>query len=102
MGWKDRWDVLQWMNIANEIFGDSTQMVVHGISMGGATTMMVSGEEQKPLSNALWRIAAIPAYGTNSRTNLKPVSIFLLFHSCIPQAGFVKRNMDGISKKLLH
>ena len=25
MGWKDRWDVLQWMNIANEIFGDSTQ-----------------------------------------------------------------------------
>ena len=33
MGWKDRLDVLQWMNIANEIFGDSTQMVVHGISM---------------------------------------------------------------------
>lgn len=33
MGWKDRIDVLQWMNIANEIFGDSTQMVVHGISM---------------------------------------------------------------------
>lgn len=36
------------MNIANEIFGDSTQMVVHGISMGGATTMMVSGEKQQP------------------------------------------------------
>ena len=48
MGWKDRIDVLQWMNIANEIFGDSTQMVVHGISMGGATTMMVSGEKQQP------------------------------------------------------
>lgn len=46
MGWKDRFDVLQWMNIANRIFGDSTQMVVHGISMGGATTMMVSGEPQ--------------------------------------------------------
>lgn len=36
------------MNITNSIFGDSTQMVVHGISMGGATTMMVSGEEQQP------------------------------------------------------
>ena len=48
MGWKDRIDVLQWMNIANEIFGDSTQMVVHGISMGGVTTMMVSGEKQQP------------------------------------------------------
>ena len=46
MGWLDRKDVMQWMNIANEIYGESTQMVVHGISMGGATTMMVSGEQQ--------------------------------------------------------
>ena len=46
MGWLDRKDVMQWMNVANEIYGDSTQMVVHGISMGGATTMMVSGESQ--------------------------------------------------------
>ncbi|EJW96446.1 family S9 peptidase [gut metagenome] len=48
MGWKDRWDVLEWMNIANQLFGNGTQMVVHGISMGGATTMMVSGEPQQP------------------------------------------------------
>lgn len=48
MGWYDRLDVLQWMDVANDIFGDSTQMVVHGISMGAATTMMVSGEKQKP------------------------------------------------------
>ena len=45
MGWKDRLDVLQWMDIASNIFRDSTQIVVHGISMGAATTMMVSGEE---------------------------------------------------------
>ncbi len=46
MGWFDRKDVMQWMNVANQIYGDSTQMVIHGISMGGATTMMVSGEPQ--------------------------------------------------------
>ena len=46
MGWFDRKDVMRWMEVANEIFGDNTQMVVHGISMGGATTMMVSGEPQ--------------------------------------------------------
>ncbi len=46
MGWFDRKDVMQWMDVANKIFSDSTQMVVHGISMGGATTMMVSGEAQ--------------------------------------------------------
>lgn len=47
MGWLDRLDVMKWMEIANEKFrGDSaaTQMVVHGISMGAATTMCVSGE----------------------------------------------------------
>lgn len=48
MGWKDRLDVLNWMNIADSIFGNNTQMVVHGISMGAATTMMVSGEPQQP------------------------------------------------------
>ena len=47
MGWNDRTDVLRWMDIANNIFGGNTQMVIHGISMGAATTMMVSGEKQK-------------------------------------------------------
>ena len=45
MGWLDRLDVLRWMEVANEIFGGDTRMVVHSISMGAATTMMVSGEE---------------------------------------------------------
>lgn len=38
MGWLDRKDVTQWMEVANRIYGDSTSMVVHGISMGAATT----------------------------------------------------------------
>ncbi len=48
MGWLDRHDMLQWMQLANDMFkGDSTQcqMVVHGISMGAATTMCISGEQ---------------------------------------------------------
>nr|WP_329905595.1 alpha/beta hydrolase [Porphyromonas pogonae] len=46
MGWKDRLDVEQWMQVANNIYGGDTHMVVHGISMGAATTMMVSGDKQ--------------------------------------------------------
>lgn len=46
MGWKDRLDVMEWMQLANDLFGGNTRMVVHGISMGAATTMMVSGEKQ--------------------------------------------------------
>lgn len=48
MGWLDRKDVMRWIEAANTLYGDSTQMVVHGISMGGATTMMVSGESLPP------------------------------------------------------
>lgn len=53
MGWNDRKDVIHWMDVANNIFTQgtgygSTRMVVHGISMGGATTMCVSGEPQEP------------------------------------------------------
>ena len=53
MGWNDRWDVLQWAEIANNIFskrlrnnlqGHHTRQVLHGISMGAATVMAVSGE----------------------------------------------------------
>lgn len=43
MGWKDRFDVIRWSEVANDIFGN-TQQVLHGISMGAATVMAVSGE----------------------------------------------------------
>ena len=48
MGWKDRLDIKRWTEIASETFADSTHeaaVVVHGVSMGAATTMCLSGEE---------------------------------------------------------
>ena len=57
MGWKDRWDVIRWSEVADEIFtkknslqntkqkDSHTQQVLHGISMGAATVMAVSGEK---------------------------------------------------------
>lgn len=47
MGWFDRLDVLKWIDLAPNMFStvaDSMRLVVHGISMGAATTMCVSGE----------------------------------------------------------
>ena len=44
MGWKDRKDVLHWMTVASELF-DTNDFVIHGVSMGAATTMCVSGEK---------------------------------------------------------
>lgn len=50
MGWKDRIDVIQWIAIADSLFADSTghaRIVVHGQSMGAATTMNVAGSNLK-------------------------------------------------------
>ncbi|MCQ2184134.1 MAG: alpha/beta hydrolase [Bacteroidales bacterium] len=47
MGWKDRLDVKDWLEVANGIFGGDFY-VIHGVSMGAATTMMLSGESDVP------------------------------------------------------
>lgn len=47
MGWKDADDVVEWIKVAEEIFRTDeypTAMVVHGVSMGAATTMNVSAK----------------------------------------------------------
>ena len=43
MGWNDRLDVEKWIDVAHNIFHDDF-MVLHGVSMGGATVMMTSGD----------------------------------------------------------
>ena len=42
MGWLDKDDVYEWINCITRMDLDA-QVVVHGVSMGGATTMMLSG-----------------------------------------------------------
>lgn len=43
MGWKDRLDVLDWINFIAENYPEC-KIIIHGESMGAATTMMVTGE----------------------------------------------------------
>ncbi len=44
MGWLDRLDIVDWANsIAEE--NPKAQIIIHGVSMGGATTMMTTGEK---------------------------------------------------------
>lgn len=44
MGWFDRYDAEEWAEVAHNIFKDDF-MLVHGVSMGGATVMMMSGDD---------------------------------------------------------
>lgn len=44
MGWLDRLDMVDWINsIAQE--NPKSKIIIHGVSMGAATTMMTTGEE---------------------------------------------------------
>ena len=106
MGWLDRLDVLQWTATADELFGrnnetvtagdstrmrsSGTEMVVHGISMGAATTMMVSGEVEHGIHQQPFIKCFVEDCGYTS-----PLS-----RCCMWQAGFASKSTDGISLKL--
>lgn len=44
-GWPDRLDYLKWLHWLLQKVGPEAQIVLHGISMGGATVLMTSGEQ---------------------------------------------------------
>ncbi|MCH5190829.1 MAG: alpha/beta hydrolase [Oscillospiraceae bacterium] len=44
MGWKDRLDVIDWINYLTES-RPNIKIIIHGVSMGAATVMMTTGEE---------------------------------------------------------
>ncbi|MEC5423776.1 alpha/beta hydrolase [Virgibacillus sp. C22-A2] len=44
-GWHDRLDYVDWIDEVLEIQGLESEIVLHGVSMGAATMLMVSGEE---------------------------------------------------------
>lgn len=44
MGWLYRYEVKQWIDVAKDIFGENTNIVIHGISMGASTALMTSGD----------------------------------------------------------
>jgi fermentation-respiration switch protein FrsA (DUF1100 family) len=51
MGWLDRLDVEDWAALAHDIFKNDFT-VVHGVSMGAATAMMMSGDDLPPYIRA--------------------------------------------------
>lgn len=49
-------DSLKWLNYMTENFGEDIQIILHGISMGSATVMLMSGNDKLP-SNVKFTIA---------------------------------------------
>ncbi len=47
MGWHERFDIIDWINYIDRTANDA-HIVLHGVSMGAATVMMVTGEILPP------------------------------------------------------
>lgn len=47
-GWHDRLDILEWIRYVIDRVGPDVEIILHGVSMGGATVLMVSGEKLPP------------------------------------------------------
>ncbi|WP_054943132.1 alpha/beta hydrolase [Paenibacillus ihuae] len=52
-GWPERRDYLKWIEFVLRETGPQAQIVLHGVSMGGATVLMASGEELPPQVKAV-------------------------------------------------
>ncbi len=44
-GWADRKDYLKWIDYITDRVGKTSEIVLHGVSMGGATVLMTGGED---------------------------------------------------------
>lgn len=58
-GWHERLDYVKWIHLLMQRLGEDVQVVLHGISMGGATVLMTSGE---PLPTQVKAVVADCAY----------------------------------------
>ncbi|MFF2885487.1 alpha/beta hydrolase [Paenibacillus sp. NPDC057967] len=52
-GWPERRDYVGWIRRVIENNGGQSQIILHGVSMGGATVMMTSGESLPPQVKAI-------------------------------------------------
>lgn len=52
-GWVDRKDYLKWIHYVISTLGKNSEILLHGVSMGGATVLMTSGEDLPPNVKAI-------------------------------------------------
>ena len=47
-GFKERWDLVDWIKFVNSRYGEDKKIIVSGVSMGASTVLMALGEEDLP------------------------------------------------------
>jgi hypothetical protein len=104
MGWHDRLDILSWIDYLNNNYND-INIILYGVSMGAATTMMTSGEVLP--SNVICAISdcsytsAIEefSYQIKSLFHLPPFPIINIFNIIVKiRAGYSLKDVDALNQ----
>ncbi|MBQ5438692.1 MAG: alpha/beta hydrolase, partial [Bacteroidales bacterium] len=95
--WFDRFDVTTWAKVAHDIFQDDF-MVIHGVSMGAATVMMMSGDPQPEYVRAYVEDCGYSSAWDQFAYNLKD-SFHLPPFPILNSASIVSKNRYGWSFK---
>ena len=96
-GWLDRYDVSTWAKVAHNIFKDDF-MVIHGVSMGAATVMMMSGDPQPEYIKAYIEDCGYSSVWDQFKSNLHQ-SFHLPPFPILNSASIVCKNRYGWSFK---
>lgn len=97
MGWFDRFDVAMWIEFAHEKFADDF-VVAHGVSMGAATVMMLSGDPQPEYVKAFVEDCGYSSVWDQFANNLKD-SFHLPTFPVLNSASYVCKRRYGWSFK---
>lgn len=95
-GWHDRIDYMDWINRVVKKYGEDTEIVLHGVSMGAATMLMASGEE---LPDNVQAIVADSSY--TSVQNMFAYQMDRMYHipafPVLPSTSLVSKMKAGYS-----
>lgn len=103
MGWYDRLDAKLWVNVADELWHNDF-MLVHGVSMGGATTMMLSGEKLPPFVRCFIEDCGYSSvweqfdYIRTARTKYGPKPLELASQDCKKRFGWDFREASSLDQ----
>ena len=85
-GWRERKDYVQWIRYLIDKWGPQSQIVLHGVSMGGATVCMTSGESLPYNVKAIISDCAYTSVHAQLAYQLKRMYKPQLFLYCIVRA----------------
>lgn len=87
-------DSLKWLNYMTENFGKDIRIILHGISMGSATVMLMSGSNKLP-SNVKFTVADCGYTSALDEFNYKIETLRLPFRPLVPGICSINRKKAG-------